>query len=141
MAQRGIVGTAVVVALAVGAFVVEQKYLRGHVEYRESFDVRDGDELYIEIDKPGVEHTLEIWTGKETTLEFTLLNPDGVEVLSDTELTSHKGKRLHDFMPYAEGEWTLYIDRRALSRTARGTYGSGTVSVLTGDKRPFSCQM
>ncbi len=138
MELRKLLLGAVVVVLAVGYFLIEQTYLRGHVEYRETFSVRNGDELYFELEKPGVEHTLELYTSKETSLQFTLVNPDGVEVVTDTELASHKGKRLYTFTPYAEGEWMLSIDRRALSKSGRG---SGTVSILTGDKRPFSCHM
>ena len=138
MELRKLLAGAGIMALAGGYFLIEQAYLRGNVEYRETFSVRNGDELYFELDKPGVEHTLEIYTSEETSLQFTLVNPDGVEVVTDTELASHKGSRLYNFTPYAEGEWLLSIDRRALSKSGRM---AGTVSILTADKRPFSCQM
>ena len=138
MEARKLIYGAVAVALALGAFVADRK-MRGHVEYRETFSTRhDGDELYFELDKLGVEHTLEIRTSDETSLQFVLLDPDGVEVLSHTELTSNKGKRLYHFTPHEEGEWTLSIGPRALSKRGRL---AGTVSILTGDERPFSCQM
>lgn len=138
MEARKLIYGAVVIALTLGAFAAERK-MRGHLEYQEKFSTRNaGDELYFEIDKVGLEHTLEIRTSDKTSLQFVLLNPDGVEVLSDTELTSHSGKRLHHFTPYEEGEWTLSIGPRALSKSGRL---AGTVSILTGDKRPFSCRM
>ncbi len=97
--------------------------------------------LELSISQPFEEHLVEIRTSRrkkgETvgqSIQYRLVDPDGVTVAEDSELTAHK-KRFFDFVPLKAGQYTLYANERTLIGSGRGT-GYGRVTV--GDRRILS---
>jgi len=130
------------VAIVVGAlFVVELLFLRGEgIFYESGLRFADGEtrKFKVDIDRPDEKHSVKVDTGKyEIALSYKVLDPEGKEIYSDTELFRHDHSRGFSFYPETAGEYTIVVDRERESGgfLKIGDRDSFSIRVMVGDRR------
>ncbi len=130
------------VAIVFGAlFVAELLFLRGEGIFYESglrFSDSESREFKVDMDRPDEKHSVEVDTGKyEIALSYTVLDPEGKEIYSDTELFRHDRSRGFSFYPEAAGEHIIVVarERESGGLLTIGDRDSFSIRVLVGDRR------
>lgn len=123
---------AIIIVLAITGF--EWFVLRGEVIDRQSTSISSSEPVTIRIDRVDEKHTFELRPYRETSLKWSIQDPAGNTIYSDSEITASKKNRLYSFVPSAAGEYRVFVGRPMLSSRATTV----AVRVLVNDRRIFS---
>lgn len=139
LGSKGKITGIILTVLVVGLLLLDFLVLRGDVVARGSVKMSDQEAfMVIPVTQQFEEHYVTIDPGsgrRDYRLSYRLLDPEGEEVLSDSELLSSSKTRGFTFEPFLEGEYRLYVDNeQLLGRTTR----SARVRVYVNDRRFIS---
>ena len=123
----------VLVLVAVAATVVEMFVLRGDRIAYERFRIQAGGEMTIAVAQPGEPYRVDIYTSRARALRWTLLDPEGETLVTNSEMSPHEGTRGFSFAPEAVGDYRLQVGPR--SQVGAGPGGSLTAKVFLNDRR------
>jgi hypothetical protein len=139
LGSKGKITGIIVTVLVVGLLLLDFLVLRGDVVARGSVEMSDQEDfMVIPVAQQFEEHYVTIDPGssrRDYRLSYRLVDPEGDEVVSDSELLSSSKTRGFTFEPLLEGEYRLFVDNEQLiGHTTR----SARVRVYVNDRRFIS---
>jgi hypothetical protein len=127
-----------IVAVLVAIALVDLIALEGETVYSKygvSFRQEAEQVLTVPIDRVRQKHSLRLNSRKASlALSWSLVDPNGIVVISDNEYARHEGHRRSSFTPMVAGDYELKIDlSQGTSMLTRRSRDRVNVKVVVGD--------
>lgn len=132
LGPKGKIAFFVVSLLLAGVLIYENIALKGRQTFTERVSMAGVQLVSLPIEEVGVEHTIEISSGKDLALRYSLDDPQGASVYSHTEVARHTGARSFTFTPQAAGKYALRIEPGMMISVGEG---HGSVRMILEDRR------